>query len=72
MPPTFIIECTNCKGLMLAATGQKTKTCPYCGAKVNLQRTHRIAKAKNAFEASEILRQIKSRRQSNTGRLNAK
>jgi hypothetical protein len=65
MPPTFIVECKNCSGLLLAAVNQKTRTCPYCGTKVDLQRAKRLAKAENAFDASEILRKIKADRQSN-------
>jgi transcription initiation factor IIE alpha subunit len=65
IPETFIIECNRCSGLTLAAAYQKTKTCPYCGAKLELHRTRHLAKASNAFEASEILRRIKAERQSN-------
>jgi hypothetical protein len=45
---------------MLTAKGQKTKVCPYCGAHVNLSRTQKVASASNAFEASEMLRKLKS------------
>lgn len=45
---------------MLTKQGQKTKICPYCGTNVNLQRTQRVAAANTAFEASEILKKIKS------------
>jgi len=45
---------------MLATQTQKTKICPYCGAHVNIQRAQRVATANNAFEASEILRKLKS------------
>lgn len=65
MPPTFIVECRNCSGLLLASVEQKTRTCPYCGARVDLKRAKRLAKAENAFDASEILRKIKADRQSN-------
>jgi hypothetical protein len=65
MTTTFIIECNHCSGLLLAAINQKTRTCPYCGTKVDLHKTRRIAKAENAFDASEILRKIKAQRQTN-------
>jgi DNA-directed RNA polymerase subunit M/transcription elongation factor TFIIS len=65
MPPTFIVECPQCSGLLLAAADQKTRTCPYCGARVDLHRARRLAKAENAFDASEILRKIKADRQVN-------
>jgi hypothetical protein len=47
---------------MLTANAQKTKVCPYCGGKVNLQKAQRIAAANTAFEASVMLRKLKSER----------
>jgi DNA-directed RNA polymerase subunit RPC12/RpoP len=61
MAPTVIVKCNRCGGLMLAADTQKTKRCPYCGANVYLQRARRVAAAKTAMEASELLRKIKSK-----------
>jgi anaerobic ribonucleoside-triphosphate reductase len=72
MTVTFVVECINCGGLLLAGISQKTRMCPYCGARVNLQRAKRLARAQDAFEASEILRKIKSERQSNARKLNLK
>jgi acetyl-CoA carboxylase beta subunit len=72
MTITLVVECNNCGGLLLAAINQKTRMCPYCGARVDLQRAKRLAKAQDAFEASEILRKIKSERQSNARKLNLK
>jgi DNA-directed RNA polymerase subunit RPC12/RpoP len=46
----------------MAANDQKTRTCPYCGSRIDLKRVKKIASAKNAFEASEILRDLKSRK----------
>jgi hypothetical protein len=46
----------------MAANDQKTRTCPYCGSRIDLRRAKKIASAKNAFEASEILRDLKSRK----------
>jgi len=62
MRPTLIIVCNRCGGLFMAADGQKTKTCPYCGTRVDVRRAKKVAAAKSAFEASEILRDIKSRK----------
>jgi len=45
---------------LLAKAGQKTRTCPYCGSKVALDRAKKVASAENAYEASEILRKLKS------------
>jgi len=46
----------------MATNDQKTRTCPYCGSRIDLKRAKKIASAKNAFEASEILRDLKSRK----------
>ncbi|MGE5188099.1 MAG: DUF1922 domain-containing protein [Betaproteobacteria bacterium] len=61
MAPTIIVKCTKCGGLMLAASKQKTKNCPYCGANVTLQRAQHVAAANTAMEASELLRKIKAK-----------
>jgi acetyl-CoA carboxylase beta subunit len=60
MTATLIVKCPKCGGYMLSAQKQKTKICPYCGAHVNLQRAQRMASADNPFEASEMLRRLKS------------
>jgi DNA-directed RNA polymerase subunit RPC12/RpoP len=46
----------------MAANDQKTRTCPYCGSRVDVRRAKKVASAKNAFEASDILRDLKSRK----------
>jgi hypothetical protein len=53
----------------MAAQGQKTHSCPYCGTRVDLQKAKRIIQAKDAFEASEMLKKIKTKRQNNTRKL---
>jgi hypothetical protein len=45
---------------MLAAKEQKTKICPYCGEHVDLSKAQKVASAKNPFEASTLLRKLKS------------
>ncbi len=60
MGATLIVKCTKCGGLMLTAKAQKTKICPYCGTHVNLLKAQKVAAASTAFEASEILRKLKS------------
>jgi DNA-directed RNA polymerase subunit RPC12/RpoP len=62
MRPTSIITCNRCGGLFLAADNQKTRTCPYCNTRVDVTKAKKVASAKNAFEASELLREIKSKR----------
>jgi acetyl-CoA carboxylase beta subunit len=60
MAPTAIMRCPNCTGLVLAGAQQKTKICPYCGKNINLQKAIRVARAANALEASEMLKQLKT------------
>jgi DNA-directed RNA polymerase subunit RPC12/RpoP len=62
MGPTSIVVCSSCGGLLMAAEDTRTRTCPYCGSRVDVRRAKKIASAKNAFEASEILRDLKSRK----------
>jgi hypothetical protein len=45
---------------MLTTKEQKTKTCPYCGTHVDLLKAQKVASAKNPFEASTLLRKLKS------------
>lgn len=44
----------------MAKEDQKTRTCPYCGCTVLLEKAKRLASAKNAYEASEVLKRLKS------------
>ncbi|HSV49058.1 MAG TPA: DUF1922 domain-containing protein [Candidatus Acidoferrales bacterium] len=62
MAPTLILKCPKCGGYILAAKTHKTKICPYCGSNANLQKALKIAAAKDAFEASEILKKLKAER----------
>jgi uncharacterized CHY-type Zn-finger protein len=62
---TLIVNCPHCNGLLLAPEDQKTRTCPYCGNRINLHRANKMASAENVFEASQILRELKSKRQTN-------
>jgi DNA-directed RNA polymerase subunit RPC12/RpoP len=51
--------CSRCGGLLLAEEKHKTRTCPYCGSKVFVEKAKRMASAKTAYEASAILRKLK-------------
>ena len=62
MGPTLIVVCSRCGGLLMATNDQKTRTCPYCGSRVDVRKAKKVASAKNAFEASDILRDLKSRK----------
>jgi hypothetical protein len=59
MAATNIVKCPKCANLQLATQKQKTKTCTYCGAKINLQKAQRVASAPNAFAASEMIKKLK-------------
>jgi DNA-directed RNA polymerase subunit RPC12/RpoP len=59
MASFLIVACNRCGRFLLAKTGQKTRTCPYCGSKVILDKAKKIASAVNAYEASELLRRLK-------------
>jgi DNA-directed RNA polymerase subunit RPC12/RpoP len=56
----LIVVCGKCGGFLLARAEQRTRTCPYCGFKVLVEKAKKVASAKNAYEASEILRKLKS------------
>jgi DNA-directed RNA polymerase subunit RPC12/RpoP len=56
----LIAVCNRCKGLTIAKTEQKTKTCPYCGFKIRIHEAKKVASAENAYEASETLCRLKS------------
>jgi DNA-directed RNA polymerase subunit RPC12/RpoP len=60
MGATSIIECTRCGRLILAADNHKTRTCPYCNTRVDVRKAKKVATAKTAFEASQMLRKLKS------------
>jgi DNA-directed RNA polymerase subunit RPC12/RpoP len=62
MGPTLIITCSHCGGLLMAAEDQKTRTCPYCGLRVDVRKAKKIASAENAFVASEMLRELKNKK----------
>jgi len=59
MASFLIVVCGRCGGFLLAKTGQKTRTCPYCGFRVPLDKAKKVASAENAYEASEALKKLK-------------
>jgi DNA-directed RNA polymerase subunit RPC12/RpoP len=60
MVSTLVVVCGRCGGLLLAKADQKTRTCPYCGAKIDVEKARTVATAANAYKASEILRKLKN------------
>ena len=61
MASYIIVACSKCGGYLLAKDFQKTRTCPYCGSKVVLEKAKRVAAAGNANEASALLRKLKEK-----------
>jgi DNA-directed RNA polymerase subunit RPC12/RpoP len=57
----IIVVCSKCGGYLLAKENQKTRTCPYCGSKVILEKAKKVAAAENATEASTLLRKLKEK-----------
>ena len=61
----LIILCSRCGGMLLSNAEQKTKSCQYCGTRIIVENAKKIASAKTAFEASEILKKIKTKNKFN-------
>jgi len=59
MASVLVVVCSRCGGFLLAKAEQKTRTCPYCGFKVDLYKAKKVASAQTAQEASAILRKLK-------------
>jgi len=57
----IIVVCIKCGGYLLAKDFQKTRTCPYCGSKVVVEKAKKVAAAENASEASTLLRKLKEK-----------
>jgi len=55
----MVIVCHKCGQLLLAKTSQKTRRCPYCEAHLILNKTKKVANAKTAQEASNLIRALK-------------
>jgi DNA-directed RNA polymerase subunit RPC12/RpoP len=55
----MVIVCYGCGQLLLAKTGQKTKRCPYCDARLVLDKTRKVVHVKTAQKASSVIRALK-------------
>lgn len=64
-----VVVCGKCGGYLLAKTDQQTRTCPYCGSKVLLEKAKKVAAARNAYEASELLRKFKEKAAAKNGKV---
>lgn len=68
----IIVVCSKCKGYLLAKNGQKTRTCPYCGLRIPLEKVLKVASVGNAEEASILLRRLKEENAAKKGKLGFK
>jgi hypothetical protein len=48
--------------MLLAPAAQKTKKCLYCGTLVGILKAKKLASARTAYQASQILRNLKTRK----------
>lgn len=56
---TFVVVCSKCGGFLLAKADQRTRTCPYCGSRVAVERAKKLGSAKTSLEASTLLQKLK-------------
>ena len=61
----IVVVCYGCGQFLLAKTGQKTRRCPYCEARLVLDKTKKVAHVETAREASNLIRALK--RKENVG-----
>jgi DNA-directed RNA polymerase subunit RPC12/RpoP len=57
-----VITCYKCGQLLLAKTDQRTRQCPYCEARLILDKTKKVASAKTAQEVSALIRALKRKK----------
>ena len=50
-----IVQCPKCYRYTVAKLPQKTRQCPYCGARINVEK-YTVAKAPDAMTAAELVR----------------
>ncbi len=58
----LVILCYKCGQLLLAKDNQKTRRCPHCEARLILEKVRKVAYAKSASEASNLIRALKKER----------
>ena len=47
MTAFIIVVCSRCGGYLIAKSGQKTKTCPYCGFKLAVEKAKKNSGCRN-------------------------
>jgi predicted RNA-binding Zn-ribbon protein involved in translation (DUF1610 family) len=63
MTDTLILACGKCGGLLLAKADTKTRTCPYCGVTIKIEKARKVGSAPTAQEASTLLKKLKAPKQ---------
>jgi DNA-directed RNA polymerase subunit RPC12/RpoP len=57
----MVVVCYRCGRLLLAKTGQKTRRCPYCEARLELDKTKKVVHVETAQKASGVIRVLKKK-----------
>ncbi|UCB61326.1 MAG: DUF1922 domain-containing protein [Candidatus Bathyarchaeota archaeon] len=57
-----VVVCSDCGRLLVARRDAKSRTCPYCGVRVNLAKAQQVKTAKTAREASKLVQALKKKR----------
>jgi DNA-directed RNA polymerase subunit RPC12/RpoP len=55
----LVLQCSNCKRFLLAASDKRTRTCPYCGKRLVVGDERVVARSENAEEARLVLQELK-------------
>ena len=58
----FVLVCYNCGQFLLAKTGQKTKRCPYCDARLTLEKARKVGTASDAYQALNLVQALKTQK----------
>jgi len=59
----LIVVCGGCGRLLVADGSLKSRTCAYCGARVWLAKAKRVASARSAMEATELVQYLKQKKE---------
>lgn len=57
-----ILVCTGCGRLLVADASKKSRKCPYCGVRIQVDQARLVGTAKTAIEASELVQYLKRKR----------
>ena len=55
----LVLECTECNRYFLAVSENRTRTCPYCGKRVKVEKARIASRSDKAEEARLILQKLK-------------